>query len=91
MLSQSTPGYINFNHVIPLYSDIIGQMEYFFQLFFEAVAHVFGDKEQREMDGVGFFSFGSIGQNRNVMQTFCFEREALNDGAMPMYTQVNIY
>lgn len=56
MLSQSTPEYINLSHVIPLYSDIIGQMDYFFQLFFKAVAHVLRDKEPREMN-VAFFFF----------------------------------
>lgn len=57
MLSQSTAEYMNVSHVIPLYSHVIGQMEYFFQSFFKAVAHVFRDKEWRGMN-IAFFFLG---------------------------------
>lgn len=40
---------------------------------------------------ITFFFLGSTGQNRKVLKAFCFEQEALNDGAMPIYTWANFY
>lgn len=67
--------YMNFSHVIRLYSDVIGQMEYFFQLFLKAVAHVFRDKEWSGMNiAFFFFSWGLLAKPEKFRKLFALSK-----------------